>query len=657
MIVAVLGQSAALLLVDVVPYAVYEHFFEWPRLVAEVPRQLALLVLAAQTLLCLTYGLPHLPQVVRIARAALPGWRLILLGLGLAAGAAIPTRNPARLVSDLILAAWVGSLTFTALALAVASMPAVGMRSLRGWVEARLTVPGVAGDARPWDRALPWFLAAFVTAVSTIVCVLVFEGVPHVDDSVAYLFQAKYLAQGRLFLPAPPDANSFEVAHVLVDGGRWFGKYPPGWPLALAVGVWFRTPWLVNPVLAGAAVLLAHSLVRRLSDRGTANAAVALLSMSPWFLYMSGEFMSHPLALVLGLLALLGVERQRDGESVSLGAVSGAALGLLLLTRPLEAALLAPVLAVRVLGCGGPRLRLRALAALVGAAGLVTAVSFGYNARLTGRPTYAPHTLWSDRTWGPGVDVIGFGRNVGIPTWENMDPLPGHGPVDVVLNLNKNLFVANVDLFGWPFGSLVFVLIAILAARWQPGDRILLAVTAATVAGHSLYWFPGGPDFGPRYWYQAIVPLVVLSVRGAQHVAGRLATPESTDGAPSRIAAFVILASLTAFSTVMPWRALTKYHRYRDIDREVARLAEREAFGRGLVFVRSEEPEDYQAAFNFNQPTDDAATVYAWDRGAAGRAAVVAALPDRRIWVLGRGPDQRLRVIAGPLPPGTTPLL
>ena len=36
------------------------------------------------------------------------------------------------------------------------------------------------------------------------------------------------------------------------------------------------------------------------------------------------------------------------------------------------------------------------------------------------------------------------------------------------------------------------------------------------------YWYSGGPDFGARYWYLILVPLVVLSVRGLQALQGSL---------------------------------------------------------------------------------------------------------------------------------------
>ena len=59
-------------------------------------------------------------------------------------------------------------------------------------------------QARPW---LPWLLAAWTLGMAIVLGSVVFERMPHVPDEVAYLFQAKSFASGRLFLPPPPDAN------------------------------------------------------------------------------------------------------------------------------------------------------------------------------------------------------------------------------------------------------------------------------------------------------------------------------------------------------------------------------------------------------------------------------------------------------------------
>src|SRR3712207_7964938 len=46
----------------------------------------------------------------------------------------------------------------------------------------------------------------------------------------------------------------FAIPFIMTRDGLWFGKYPPGYPPVLALGVLVDRPWLVNPTLAALAV-------------------------------------------------------------------------------------------------------------------------------------------------------------------------------------------------------------------------------------------------------------------------------------------------------------------------------------------------------------------------------------------------------------------
>lgn len=161
---------------------------------------------------------------------------------------------------------------------------------------------------------LALMLFAFGLALHTALDVL--EGMPHVQDSVTYLFQARTLSGGALTAPAPPLAEPNSTAHfgqefLLVRDGRWFGKYPPGYPALLAVGVLAGAPWLVNPLLAALAIALVYVLAQIVyaKDGGrhaTPFIAALLLATSPFFLVMSGSLMIHAAELFWTLLFMVG---------------------------------------------------------------------------------------------------------------------------------------------------------------------------------------------------------------------------------------------------------------------------------------------------------------------------------------------------------------
>jgi len=653
----VIGQIASLRLIDVAPYGVYQHLEKWSQLRHE-PVGFAVLVL--QTLICLWLTVSRGSIGALVAPVRFLGLlRVAVIAAVLGFSLAIPTESIARSLGEVLLAAWIALVAGLNLVLAVLVMPDHALASFRNWVAARLTTDVGIEDVRRWDRVLPWLTAAWVIVACAILSRLVFDGVPHNDDSVAYLFQAKMLAHGDLQVPAPPDTSAFGMTHMITRGPHWFGKFFPGWPALLSIGVFARVPWLVNPVLGGVAILLVHRLVLRLHDRGTANASVLLLGASPWLLAMSSEMMSHAAALMWALLALLAIDSQRGRRVGFWSVVAGGALGALYLTRPFDAALLGIAAALWGWGVGGRRLSLASLATIAVVSLGVAALMFGYNRALTGDAAVPPFQLWADNLFGPGVDVIGFGPNVGIPMWRNIDPLPGHGPADAVLNANKNFTLMNFELFGWATGSLILAAVACVLGPWRRGDAIMVGVPLIVIAGHTFYWAQGGPDLGARYWYLLVVPLAVLTVRGAQMLRQRWSVRGGDSLAGTRAGTAMLIASASALLCVMPWRSATKYHRYRDIGGELRALSREHKWNQALVFVRSPFRADWQSAFNFQSPyLGTGGPVFAFDAGPAHREVVVRQFPDRPVWIIGPARDDHaghLVVKSGPLPAGSVP--
>lgn len=654
---ALLGHIAMLSLIDSPPFAVYQHYWPWSQFLSRRPIGLFVLVFQASVCLGLTYRARR--DLVEASRRIAPAWTLLLAVGVLGFSSAIPTESVSRSVGEAVMSCVVMGIAGLNYILAIRALPLEGLRRIRAALSRKLTISADRG-VRPWDRRLPIVAAVWVLIVSSVVAVWVFERVPHIDDSVAYLFQAKYMSTGTLWLQRPPDPESFGVAHLIVDGDKWYSKFFPGWPAVLALGVILGVPWLVNPLLASASVLLTHAVVRRIYDLRTAHAVTLLISVSPWLLFLSGSMMAHAASLFWLMLALLAIDCQR-GRSISVWApVAGASLGMLFLTRPFEATLVGPVVGLWGLGLGARRLSIGALATVGGTAAMVASLYFLYNAVMTGSPGLAPHQVWGNLFLGPGIDVFGFGPNVGnVPMWRNQDPLPGHGLADVVLNTNKNLALTNFELFGWAFGSLALACVALQPRGLQRRDGLIVGLILSVIIGHAFYWAHGGPDFGARYWYLLIVPLTILTVRGADMALfGLSASRGDSQAIAARVAAFVALASLGALLAVVPWRATVKYHRYRGIGRDFATLAEVRGITDAIVIVRSPERSDYQAAFTFNPPTlDGKGNVFVRDTGGKHLADVLKYFAGRAVWLVGRDPDtdRRLRVLAGPLPPGTLP--
>jgi Dolichyl-phosphate-mannose-protein mannosyltransferase len=660
LVLAIVGHACALRLIDVRPYAVFQHYQTW-QWIAE-GHSIAVWGVVAQTIFVAVVSWRCRSRLRETTSHVLSTPALLLVTALAGFSLAVPTLSVSRFLGEVILAGGLALVAALNLVLSVVMLPDSVLAGAVAWVDARVTLrPGVTEPQR-WDQHLPIVVAIWVVFLAAVTSYSVLERVPHIDDSVSNFFQARYFAAGQLYLPAPPDAQSFQVDQTIIEPTKWYGYAFPAWPMVLAFGVRLGAPWLVNPILGGLLILLGHALVRRRCDRGTANVTVLVLAVSPWLIFMSAEFMAHPLTAVFVLWAALAFDHAsaRGPQWARWAVLAGLATGALMLTRAIDAALVIAALAFTTLV---DRRFVRALPATVTAgvvAAAVGALILPYNQAVTGRATYPPHMAWSDRRWGPGVDRLGFGPDIGIREWPNLDPLPGHGAADVVLNLNKNAFMANVDLFGWASGSMLFIWLALGVGRWYRGDALMLALSASFALGYSAYWFSGGPDLGPRYWYPLLVPLAALTARGAQMVSAKLHGRGGLSHAGARIGALMLAASMSATFTMLPWRAVTKHYRYRGITGEIRALAASHRFHHALVFVRSER-RDYQSAFNLNPKTlDDPETIYAIDAGPAHRAAVVARFSDRPVWVIGRrrasgANNAPFDIIAGPLPSGTIP--
>jgi 4-amino-4-deoxy-L-arabinose transferase-like glycosyltransferase len=570
------------------------------------------------------------------------GLRIPKLRVGLALAfllgvAAVPSADPATYATESVLAFLLQLIHLCAAGVSVSAVPDPALARLGAWLD------------RDETSAFPrfaWGAAAFTTLLAAALCLWVYESHPHVPDELAYLLPARYFADLRLELALPPVAEAFSVDLIYNDGVRWYSPVPPGWPAVLAVGVLTGAPWLVNPVLGGISVLLAWRLTSSVYGPRTARLTTLLLASSPWLIFLSKSFMTHALTLACGLVAAVSVDEARRRNALWPTIVGGAALGLAALTRPLDAVAAAVVTGLWALTVRAGRFRFGAAVGLTLSSMAVGALTLPYNRHFTGSATTFPLNAFLEANYGPGTNDMGFGANRGLG-WTGLDPFPGHGPVDVIVNAMLNGSAVNIELLGWSTGSLVLMALGMAAWRANRVDKAFLGMVVWVVLLHSAYWFAGGPDFGARYWFLTVVPLVVLTARGVGALDGLRGG--------SRVAALALGLSLVSVTAFVPWRALDKYHAYRGMDAGILSLAQEAGFGSDLVLVRGRRHPDYHSAAIYNPLDWDAdATIYAWDSSPETRRAVLAAYPDRDVWVV-EGPSSTghgYRVVEGPVRPG-----
>jgi 4-amino-4-deoxy-L-arabinose transferase-like glycosyltransferase len=299
-----------------------------------------------------------------------------------------------------------------------------------------------------WRTFHSWLavvLVAFSFVMSVRLSDSVFERLPHLEDELAYLYQARMLARGDIVIPSPQPSVAFWQPFVIDLNGQRFVKYPLGFPAQLALGEMLGATWLVNAALAALAVALVYRLGCALFDRDVAVIAAALLAFSPMALLLNATLMGHTSALCFCLLFLYAIWRMERGiHALRWGVLAGVALGMLVANRPLAAAAVAlPASAWqlgRLLGARRAWLPvLRPLLALSGVALVFSAVIPLHSYFATGSPTTNLYTLvWS-------YDRIGFGDDYGRN---------GHTLVKAFNHARYDLSLLAADLFGWQIGTL-----------------------------------------------------------------------------------------------------------------------------------------------------------------------------------------------------------
>ncbi len=459
----------------------------------------------------------------------------------------------------------------------------------------------------------------------------IFEHVPHSEDEVAYIFQAKVFAQNRLAIPVSAYDQAFWTPFVVTYNGLRFGKYAPGWPFLLSLGYRMEAPWLINALLGTLTLALLARLGRSFYRPSTGLWAAGLGLVTPGFLFLSASFLSHAASLFWATVTLLALfhltethsaPRKRWGAPPFYAVITGAALGCLFVTRPfaglgigLPVGLFILILMLR------KEVKWHVLPWFLLGGGAIALLYPLYWWAITGTPTFNAYLL----VWP--YDRVGFGPDIG--------PL-GYTLADALFsNTRLKLQMLAVGLFGWPgWSSLLFLPIPFLARQAQRWDWLLLGTVAGVVGVHIFYWAFGGVDGGfPRYYYDALPALLLLTARGIQISIAILARlrPQLA-WLPVGLIGLFIIYSLT---WRLPFLLAAQKGKY-DITPLPVQIVEQANLPKpALVIIKNVGLwSDFAAPFVANSPTLDGPILYAIDWGPEFNQQLRREFAERTCWEL-----------------------
>ncbi len=436
-----------------------------------------------------------------------------------------------------------GRITFR---LAVGALLLAGLLPIANWIPSERSIPWYPNAIRAWTIGLVWVvggaailaalsdrlpalwregsvgraLAAFdpaqarALAIITALALLAYLGIataafdrrPLLIDEVVQVWQARGYAAGHLWLPLDPDPAFRSTLNLVEFQGRWFGHFPPGWPLLLALGELIRASWMVGPLTGAVAVFCFGLVLRRAEPQASVRAgALLLFAFGPFTLAMASSHMSHGPVLMWLLVALAAWLGWLERPTVGRALLVGAALGMAAITRPADAAAFGFPLAcwaVLKIRNGDRWTRFIPIAA-------AALVPLGFMVAVNLATTGAAFTSGYELLWG---------RNVGL----GFHPAPygpAHTPLRGLELISLYLFRLNTYLFEAPVPGLVAAGVALLlAGRLGAVDRYLMTAAGILLAMYFAYWHDGF-FLGPRFVYPLVPVLALWTARLPRAVA------------------------------------------------------------------------------------------------------------------------------------------
>lgn len=504
------------------------------------------------------------------------------------------------------------------------------------------TLRATAADTSPTrrvPRAAPALLAVAAALASLAVQYRVVPLLSGNLDEGAYLFQAQMLLDGRVTLSGERYGAFFRPWLTGEHDGRIFFEYQVGFAALLAGAE--RVLGSMRLGLAAVAawnVVAVYGFARALwGDRRTALWAACLVGASPMVILHSGLFLTYVATLAAlasaAWAALVAVERSSVGHV----ALAGAALGVALLIRPLDALLVAPALAALVLSraraAGAEWTRLAGWAG-VACLAIVPALlaTAWYNARTTGSPTQFPNMA------ADPLNRFGFG----VRRLVEEEPAIRYELSHALGALRRNLWAVP----SWSLGGPLLLLLA----GWGVTRRglgiervVVVAIGLAFPAAYFFWWATrlsaaGATNgIGPHYYVPTFLALGLLAARGAVDLVDRTRLP-----ALGLVAILVLATGWALPDKLRVQRDTREFHRAAeaalpdDLDDAVVVIY----YGRPYLLSR--------LPFLVTDPDLEGDVLYAVDRG-PDNVELATMFPDRAIYRLvedwTKPLDERFRLV------------
>jgi hypothetical protein len=347
------------------------------------------------------------------------------------------------------------------------------------------------------QRSLLWSAPVFLFVLTAWIALFFYRETPVVQDSAAHLFQAQIFKNFKLFAPVPSgiqESFTGPLDLLIMQDGRWFGIYFPGYAALMAPAAQLNLQWLVAPVLAALTCAIWILYAQRWHSRRTAILLGWLLAISPFIVVMSSTVMVFTPELFFASAVIFLLRHTLEKPSLlALACLSIGIVGIILVRSFSLLPFLGPVFVYCLFQAFRKKLFRIPFAIFCGFA-IGISLLFLYQQETTGNGFKSGYTIeFPDIGWGFGKHFIGV-----------------HSPLKAIDNVSNNLLGLNHWVGGWYSGSLLFVLAFFWRQKLQTWDQLFLAGCCLLMTFYFFFFFQD-LFFGPRYYY-VFTPIILLFV-------------------------------------------------------------------------------------------------------------------------------------------------
>lgn len=331
------------------------------------------------------------------------------------------------------------------------------------------------------------------------------EKIIHVPDEYGYLFTAKTLAQGKFYLTPPEYLDHYE--HQLVIDDKWVSQYLPGHPLLLVPGIWTNQAWLVPPILATISAWLIFKITSLLFNKDRISWLVLLLLItSPFYQMNSINFMSHNSAFFAGSSAIYFLVKYLKNKLNIYLVLFSLFCGLMITIRPYTGLVFGLSLAVFLIPVF---LRnsfvkgFRKIGFLLAGGFLPLIFFISYNYSITGSIFSTP--LEHGAYYLTGINA--------------QRPI-SHALLDQI----TNLYLLRKVLVAFPYWAVFSgIILFFLSFKFKKEDLLISFPVLALIFSY-LFYKGSWMMYGPRFWYESIGLLVIMTAVGFNQLAEFIAS-------------------------------------------------------------------------------------------------------------------------------------